>query len=105
MPASAKSLLLASRAPGPGASAEAGGVRRTEVATQVRQNLTTRSTCFLGRQIYLPEGPRMAESIDLAPEASRLSRLASWLLSYTPAVCALVAPRHPGASAAIFDPL
>jgi len=47
----------------------------------------------------------MAESIDLAPEASRLSRLASWLLSYTPAVCALVAPRHPGASAAIFDPL
>jgi len=29
-----------------------------------------------------PEGPRMAESIDLAPEASRL---ASLLLSYVPA--------------------
>ena len=44
----------------------------------------------------------MAKSIDLAPEASRL---ASLLLSYIPAVCAFVAPRHPGASAAIFDRL
>jgi len=44
----------------------------------------------------------MAKSIDLAPEASRL---ASLLLSYIPAVCAFVAPRHPGARAAIFDRL
>jgi len=44
----------------------------------------------------------MAKSIDLAPEASRL---ASLLLSYIPAVCAFVAPRHPGASTAIFDRL
>ena len=42
----------------------------------------------------------MAKSIDLAPEASRL---ASLLLSYIPAVYAFVAPRHPGASTAIFD--
>jgi len=45
-------------------------------------------------------GTRMAKSIDLALEPSRL---ASLLLSYTPTVCAFVAPRHPGASAAIFD--
>jgi len=44
----------------------------------------------------------MAKSIDLAPEPSRL---ASLLLSYIPAVCAFVAPRHPGASAAIFERL
>jgi len=44
----------------------------------------------------------MAKSIDLAVEASRL---ASLLLSYMPAVCAFVAPRHPGASTAIFDRL
>ena len=44
----------------------------------------------------------MAKPIDLAPEPSRL---ASLLLSYIPAVCAFVAPRHPGASAAIFDRL
>jgi len=44
----------------------------------------------------------MAKSIDLAPEASRL---ASLLLSYIPAVCAFVAPRHPGASTTIFDRL
>jgi len=44
----------------------------------------------------------MAKLIDLAPEASRL---ASLLLSYIPAVCAFVAPRHPGASTAIFDRL
>jgi len=44
----------------------------------------------------------MAKSIDLALEPSRL---ASLLLSYIPAVCAFVAPRHPGASAAIFDDL
>src|SRR5882724_6763920 len=44
----------------------------------------------------------MAESIALAPDASRL---ASLLLSYMPAVCAFVAPRHPGASAAIIDRL
>jgi len=39
------------------------------------------------------------------PEASRLSRLASLLLSYIPAVCDFVAPRHPGASTTIFDRL
>ena len=44
----------------------------------------------------------MAKSIDLAAGASRL---ASLLLSYIPAVCAFVAPRHPGASGAIFDRL
>jgi len=33
------------------------------------------------------------------------SRLASLLLSYIPAVCAFVAPHHPGASTAIFDRL
>ncbi|HEY5375282.1 MAG TPA: hypothetical protein VIK01_16495, partial [Polyangiaceae bacterium] len=43
------------------------------------------------------EGPRMAKSIALAADASRL---ASLLLSYIPAVCALVAPRQPGASTA-----
>jgi len=47
----------------------------------------------------------MAKSIDLAPEASRLSRLASLLLSYIPAVRAFVAPRHPGARATIFERL
>ena len=45
-------------------------------------------------------GPRMAKSIDLALGPSRLASLP---LSYTPTVCAFVAPRHPGASAAIFD--
>src|SRR5882672_5483157 len=44
----------------------------------------------------------MAKSIALAPDASRL---ASLLLSYIPAVCAFVAPRQPGASAAIIDRL
>jgi hypothetical protein len=47
----------------------------------------------------------MAKSIALAADASRLSRLASLLLSYIPAVCAFVAPRHPGASTAIIDRL
>jgi len=42
----------------------------------------------------------MAKSIALAAEASRLAAL---LLSYIPAVCAFVAPRHPGASTAIID--
>ena len=42
----------------------------------------------------------MARSIALAPDASRL---ASLLLSYIRAVCAFVAPRHPGASSAIVD--
>jgi len=44
----------------------------------------------------------MAKSIDLAPEPCRL---ASLLISYILAVCAFVAPRHPCASAAIFDRL
>ena len=44
----------------------------------------------------------MAKSIALAADASRL---ASLLLSYIPAVCAFVAPRHPGASTAIIDRL
>jgi hypothetical protein len=46
----------------------------------------------------------MAKSIALAPDASRL---ASLLLSYIyiPAVCAFVAPRQPGAGAAIIDRL
>src|SRR5213079_1718859 len=44
----------------------------------------------------------MAKSIALAADPSRL---ASLLLSYIPAVCAFVAPRHPGASAAIIDRL
>ena len=44
----------------------------------------------------------MAKSIALAPNASRL---ASLLLSYMRAVCAFVAPRHPGASSAIIDRL
>jgi len=48
------------------------------------------------------KGPRMAQSIDFAPGASRL---ASLLLSYIPAVCGFVAPRRPGASTAIFDRL
>jgi hypothetical protein len=46
----------------------------------------------------------MAKSIALAAEASRLSRLASLRFSYIPAVCAFVAPRQPGASAAIHRP-
>jgi hypothetical protein len=44
----------------------------------------------------------MAKSIALAADASRP---ASLLLSYIPAVCAFVAPRHPGASTAIIDRL
>src|SRR5512143_3482702 len=44
----------------------------------------------------------MAKSIALAADASLL---ASLLLSYIPAVCAFVAPRHQGASAAIIDRL
>jgi len=44
----------------------------------------------------------MAKAIALAPDASRL---ASLLLSDIPAVCALVAPRQPGAGAAIIDRL
>jgi len=44
----------------------------------------------------------MAKSVALAVDASRLSSL---LLSYIPAVCAFVAPRQPGASAAIIDRL
>jgi hypothetical protein len=44
----------------------------------------------------------MAKSIAFAADASRL---ASLLLSYIPAVCAFVALRHPGASAAIIDRL
>src|SRR4051812_20738985 len=44
----------------------------------------------------------MAKSIAFAADPSRL---ASLLLSYIRAVCALVAPRHPGASAAIIDRL
>jgi hypothetical protein len=44
----------------------------------------------------------MAKSIALAPDAYRL---ASLLLSYIPAVCAFVAPRQPGAGAAIIDRL
>src|SRR5205809_2473409 len=44
----------------------------------------------------------MAKSIALAADPSQL---ASLLLSYIPAVCAFVAPRHPGASAAIIDRL
>ena len=44
----------------------------------------------------------MAKSIALAADPSRL---ASLLLSYIPAVCAFVAPRQPGASAAIIDRL
>jgi hypothetical protein len=44
----------------------------------------------------------MAKSIALAPDASRP---ASLLLSYIPAVCAFVAPRQPGAGAAIIDRL
>ena len=44
----------------------------------------------------------MAKSIAFAADASRL---ASLLLSYIPAVCAFVAPRQPGASAAIIDRL
>ena len=45
-------------------------------------------TLTLGRG----KGPRMAKSIALAADASRL---ASLLLSYIPAVCAFVAPRQP----------
>ena len=45
-------------------------------------------------------GPRKAKSIALATNASRL---ASLLLSYIPAVCAVVAPCQPGASTAIVD--
>jgi len=44
----------------------------------------------------------MAKSIAFAPDPSRL---ASLLLSYIPKVCAFVAPRQPGASAAIIDRL
>src|SRR3954466_1162851 len=44
----------------------------------------------------------MAKSVALAADPSRL---ASLLLSYIQAVCAFVAPRHPGASAAIIDRL
>ena len=44
----------------------------------------------------------MIKSIAFAADASRL---ASLLLSYIPAVCAFVAPRHPGAAAAIIDRL
>ena len=44
----------------------------------------------------------MAKSIALAAAASRL---ASLLPSYTRAVCAFVAPRHPGASTAVIDRL
>jgi len=44
----------------------------------------------------------MAKSVALAADASRP---ASLLLSYIPAVCAFVAPRHPGASTAIIDRL
>src|SRR5215217_6337696 len=44
----------------------------------------------------------MPKSIAFAADPSRL---ASLLLSYIPAVCAFVAPRHPGASAAIIDRL
>jgi len=44
----------------------------------------------------------MAKSIAFAADASRP---ASLLLSYIPAVCAFVAPRHPGASTAIIDRL
>jgi len=44
----------------------------------------------------------MARSIAFATDASRLTSL---LLSYIPAVCAFVAPRQPGASAAIIDRL
>src|SRR4051794_35715206 len=44
----------------------------------------------------------MAKSISLAADPSRV---ASLLLSYIPPVCAFVAPRHPGASAAIIDRL
>src|SRR5450432_1210892 len=44
----------------------------------------------------------MVKSIALAADASRR---ASLLLSYIPAVCALVAPRQPGASTAIIDRL
>jgi hypothetical protein len=51
---------------------------------------------------HLAKGPRMAKSIALADDASRP---ASLLLSYIPAVCAFVAPRHPGASTAIIDRL
>src|SRR5215204_4644400 len=44
----------------------------------------------------------MAKSIALAADPSRL---ASLLLSYIQGVCAFVAPRQPGASAAIIDRL
>jgi len=44
----------------------------------------------------------MAKSIAFAADPSQL---ASLLLSYIPAVCAFVAPRQPGASAAIIDRL
>ena len=44
----------------------------------------------------------MAKSIALAADASRL---ASLLLAHIPAAYAFVAPRHPGASAAIIDRL
>jgi len=44
----------------------------------------------------------MAKSIAFAADASRLAAL---LLSYIPAVCALVAPCQPGASTAIIDQL
>ena len=53
-----------------------------------------------GQAATTPKGPRMAKSIALAADASRL---ASLLLSYIPAVCAFVAPRPPGASPAIID--
>jgi len=42
----------------------------------------------------------MAKSVALAADASRLAAL---LLSYIPAVCAIVAPCQPGAGAAIID--
>src|SRR5882757_2469997 len=54
------------------------------------------------RRSGAPKGPRMAKSIALAADASRL---ASLLLSYIQGVCAFVAPRHPGASTAVIDRL
>ena len=48
------------------------------------------------------KGPRMAKSVALAAESSRL---ASLLLGYIQAVCALVAPSQAGASTAIIDRL
>jgi len=46
------------------------------------------------------KGPRMAKSVALAADASRLAALR---FSYIPAVCALVAPCQAGAGAAIID--